>query len=29
MFYSLKGTLTHTEPNAAVIECGGAIELSR
>ena len=23
MFYSLKGTLTHTEPNAAVIECGG------
>ena len=23
MFYSLKGTLTHIEPNAAVIECGG------
>ena len=23
MFYSLKGTLTHTEPNAAVVECGG------
>lgn len=23
MFYSLKGILTHTEPGAAVIECGG------
>ena len=23
MFYSLKGTLTHTEPSFAVVECGG------
>ena len=23
MIYSVKGTLTHTEPNLAVIECGG------
>lgn len=23
MFYSLKGTLIHTEPNLAVVECGG------
>jgi len=23
MFYSLKGTLTHTEPGFAVVECGG------
>ena len=23
MFYSLKGTLVHTEPGVAVVECGG------
>ena len=23
MFYSLRGTLIHTEPNMAVVECGG------
>lgn len=29
MFYSIKGTLTHTEPNIAVVECGGVGFLCR
>ncbi|WOC31677.1 MULTISPECIES: Holliday junction branch migration protein RuvA [Caproicibacterium] len=29
MFYSIKGTLTHVEPNIAVVECGGVGFLCR